>query len=283
MQGQYNFDRVVFDYYRDQSVALEAFKSGGLHAPAGILGRHLGDRLRLSGRRVGRGDAGNAAARPAIGHARLRLQHPARPVRRPPGARGADPRLRLRLGEPQPASMGSTSGSTAFFANSDLAPAGRPEGLELELLEAQRDRVRPEVFDEPYQPPSTEGGSVRANLAAARNLLAEAGWSVENGALTREGPAIRLRGSASRRERGEGGAGLGRQPAPPRHPGRRADGRFGAVPGSDRHLRLRRDPVALDSSPCRRARSRTSIGAAIPRRQRAAATMRAFRTPPSMR
>jgi len=186
MQGQYNFDRVVFDYYRDQSVALEAFKSG-----AYTLRREFSADTWATGYDFPAAESGEVTL--------ATLPHD-----RPSGMRAfvfntrrdlfADRRVREALIHAfdfdwvnRNLLYGQYERIDSIFANSDLAPAGRPEGLELELLEAQRDRVRPEVFDEPYQPPSTEGGSVRANLAAARNLLAEAGWSVENGALTREG------------------------------------------------------------------------------------------------
>jgi microcin C transport system substrate-binding protein len=57
----------------------------------------------------------------------------------------------------------------------------RPEGLELEILETVRDKVPPEVFTTPYANPV--GGSpeaVRANLREAMRLLREAGYEPRN-------------------------------------------------------------------------------------------------------
>ena len=69
----------------------------------------------------------------------------------------------------------------SYFSNSELAATGVPEGEELEILSKYQDRLPPEVFDEPYRPPSTDGsGHSRRNLRAAINLLAEAGWIVQD-------------------------------------------------------------------------------------------------------
>ena len=69
----------------------------------------------------------------------------------------------------------------SYFSNSELAATGVPEGEELEILSKYQDRLPPEVFTEPYRPPSTDGsGHARRNLRSALNLLAEAGWTVQD-------------------------------------------------------------------------------------------------------
>ncbi len=69
----------------------------------------------------------------------------------------------------------------SYFSNSELAATGVPEGEELEILSKYQDRLPHEVFDEPYRPPSTDGsGHARRNLRTALNLLADAGWTVED-------------------------------------------------------------------------------------------------------
>ena len=69
----------------------------------------------------------------------------------------------------------------SYFSNSELAATGQPEGEELEILNKYQDKLPPEVFDEPYRPPSTDGsGHARRNLRTALNLLDEAGWTVQD-------------------------------------------------------------------------------------------------------
>src|SRR4029078_3845739 len=74
----------------------------------------------------------------------------------------------------------------SYFEGTELASSGLPEGKELEILEAVREKVSPdklppEVFTKPFKNPV--GGSpenVRANLRDATRLLKEAGFEVRN-------------------------------------------------------------------------------------------------------
>ncbi|MTI44648.1 microcin C transport system substrate-binding protein [Roseibium hamelinense] len=68
----------------------------------------------------------------------------------------------------------------SYFAGTDLAATGLPEGRELEILEEVRDLVPPEVFTEEYKNPV--GGSpqnMRQNLRTALSLLKEAGYELD--------------------------------------------------------------------------------------------------------
>jgi len=69
----------------------------------------------------------------------------------------------------------------SYFEGTELACSGLPQGEELKLLEAVKDKVPPEVFTTPYQNPV--GGNpeaVRANLREAARLLKEAGFEVRD-------------------------------------------------------------------------------------------------------
>jgi microcin C transport system substrate-binding protein len=69
----------------------------------------------------------------------------------------------------------------SYFSNSELAATGLPEGEELEILERYRGRIPEEVFTTTYWAPSTDGtGWPRQNLTAAFELFAQAGWQVED-------------------------------------------------------------------------------------------------------
>ena len=71
--------------------------------------------------------------------------------------------------------------SSYFDGIPDFMATGLPEGLELEMLEAVRDKVPSEVFTTPYKDPV--GGSpeaVRSNLREATRLLKEAGFEVRD-------------------------------------------------------------------------------------------------------
>jgi microcin C transport system substrate-binding protein len=71
-----------------------------------------------------------------------------------------------------------------YFPNSEFHAEGLPKPDELALLEPLRARLRPEVFGPaPVSPSTAPPGSVRENLRRARELLAEAGWTYRDGAL----------------------------------------------------------------------------------------------------
>lgn len=74
-----------------------------------------------------------------------------------------------------------------YFPNSEFHAEGLPTPEELALLEPLRDKLRPEVFGPAVVSPSTAPpGSLRENLRKARALLAEAGWAYRDGALRDE-------------------------------------------------------------------------------------------------
>ena len=79
--------------------------------------------------------------------------------------------------------------SASYFANTELAHQGTPEGKELALLEPYRNQLDSRVFTQPFSLPDTSGTpqGLRANLKKASELLNEAGWKNINGRLVRDG------------------------------------------------------------------------------------------------
>jgi microcin C transport system substrate-binding protein len=74
--------------------------------------------------------------------------------------------------------------SSSYFNNSGLAATGLPQGLELEYLLPFKDQLPQDVFTTPLTPFSTlPPGSLRGNLRKAKNIFAEAGWTIQNGRL----------------------------------------------------------------------------------------------------
>ena len=77
--------------------------------------------------------------------------------------------------------FGAYTRINSYFEGLDLACSGLPQGQELSILEAVRDKVPAEVFTQPYANPV--GGNpeaVRANLREAIKLLKEAGFEIKN-------------------------------------------------------------------------------------------------------
>ena len=69
----------------------------------------------------------------------------------------------------------------SYFEGTDLAATGLPKGRELELLESVRDKVPPELFSKPYTNPVGGGQTeMRVNMREAIRLFREAGYDVRD-------------------------------------------------------------------------------------------------------
>jgi len=178
--GRDNFDEVRIEYFRDSTVAIEAFKAD-----------HIDWRTENSAK-----NWATAYDFPAVRDKRVLLEEfPIRNV----GVMQAfvfntrrdkfkDARLRRAFNfafdfEETNKQMffGQYKRIASYFEGLELASTGLPEGQELAVLETVRDKVPPEVFTAPYTNPV--GGSpenVRANLREAVRLLKEAGYEVRD-------------------------------------------------------------------------------------------------------
>lgn len=192
-QGKYNFDRIVYDYYRDSNVALEAFFAGEYDYREENMAKLWAQSY----------DA------PPVQDGRIiksEIEH-----ERPQGMQAfifnlrrdmfKDRDVRKALGyafdfewSNKQFAFGTYKRSHSFFSNSELAATGLPEGRELEILEQYRDRIPPEVFTEEYKAPTTDGsGNPRRNLRTAMDLLENAGWKLgEDGIRVHEDTGERL-------------------------------------------------------------------------------------------
>ncbi len=69
---------------------------------------------------------------------------------------------------------------SSYFENTELASSGLPTGRELELLNTVRDKVPPEVFTSRYENPvNGNAGAMRTNFRQALRLMSEAGYEIK--------------------------------------------------------------------------------------------------------
>ena len=186
-RGQNNIDVIRYDYYRDATVAVEAFKAGEFDFRSENNSKEWGTAYDLPDVESGR------MIRELIDHEiPTGMQAFWFNTRR---AKFADRRVRHALAhafdfEWSNANLfyGQYTRTKSFFSNTELASSGLPQGGELRVLEGYRDRVPAEVFSRAYEPPSTDGsGNIRRNLRTAKRMLQEAGWTVRDGVLTHAG------------------------------------------------------------------------------------------------
>lgn len=196
--GRNNFDFLQFEYFRDSTVALEAFKA---------------DRLDWRTENSAK-EWATAYDFPAVRDKRVVLEEfPIRSfgvmqafafnTRR---SKLSDPRLRRAFNYAfdfedlnQAIFFGQYTRIDSYFEGTELAwnatiddkPAdpksggALPQGIELQILETVRDKVPPEVFIKPYtNPVNGNPQAVRANLREAFALLKQAGYEVRDRKLT---------------------------------------------------------------------------------------------------
>ncbi len=185
-RGMFNFDTITFKYFQDQIVAVEAFKAGEFDFMHVNIAKQWARDLEGS-----QFDSGKIIKQIFPHKNDQGMQAFVFNIRRP---LFQDVRVRQALGLAFDFARTNTTlffdqytQTQSYFSNSDLAATGLPQGLELEMLQPFRDQVPPEVFTTPITPVKTGSPqALRNNLRAAMKLLAEAGWTVQNGKLTNQ-------------------------------------------------------------------------------------------------
>jgi len=178
--GQNNFDEMRFEYFRDNLVALEAFKADqadwiaensakqwatAYEFPAVIEKRVVKQEFLIT-------DTG-------------RMQGFVFNLRR---EQFKDARLRRAFNYAydfeemnKQLFYGMYKRINSYFEGTDLACSDLPKGQELQILETVKDKVPPEVFTTPFvNPVGGNPENVRNNLREAARLLKEAGFEVKD-------------------------------------------------------------------------------------------------------
>lgn len=183
-RGRHNFDTVRFDYYRDATVAREAFRKGLLDIRDEDSARFWRTGYDIPAREKGL----------------LKLEHQRYQLyigltnsigfntRR---ERFQDPRVREALTLAfdyewynRVLNFDFFERPMSFFGKTYLAAVGVPSARELQLLEPFRDELPPRLFTEPFSyRTSTGAGRDREALARALQLFREAGWDVVDGVM----------------------------------------------------------------------------------------------------
>ncbi|UZE97877.1 extracellular solute-binding protein [Alkalimarinus alittae] len=185
-KGLYNFDEIIFEYYGDQTIALEAFKAGEYDFIVENIAKNWA--TSYSGDKFNNG----LIVKEEVEH------------EQPVGMQGfifntrkdifKDPKVREALSYAfdfewtnKQLFFGQYKRTNSYFENSELASSGLPSKEELAILNTFRGQIPDSVFTTVNQAPKTDGsGKVRKNLRTALKLLKEAGWTVKNKQLVNE-------------------------------------------------------------------------------------------------
>jgi microcin C transport system substrate-binding protein len=178
--GRHNFDELRYEYFRDSTVALEAFKGDEVDWRTENSAKNWAtyyDFPAVAEKRVIKEEFPNRSS--GI------MQAFAPNIRRD---KFSDPRVRRALNFAfdfeemnKQIFFGQYKRISSYFDGTELASSGLPAGKELEILETVRAQVPGEVFTTAYTNPV--GGNpeaVRENLRQALRLLKEAGYEVRD-------------------------------------------------------------------------------------------------------
>ena len=180
-KGRWNFDKIRFEYFRDRTAAMEAFKAGFYDFREEFTSKVWATEYDF----------------PAIRDGRVNKE--VLPDETPSGTQGffintrrdkfKDPRVREALDlafdfewTNRNLFYGLYDRTQSFFENSTMKAEGKPSDAEIALLDGLGVPVPKTAYEAAYLPPTSDGsGQDRNLLLQAGKLLDEAGWTVKNG------------------------------------------------------------------------------------------------------
>ena len=194
-RGRFNFERVKYDYFRDENAMLEAHKADVVDVRQELTAKNWATAY------------GFPAAQRGLFKMELRKGTRVWGLWWPVYWNLERPRFRdIRVREAlwllydfdyvnRVYFHGAFDKGVSFFQNSAMAHGGRPSARELALLEPWRGKIPERVFTEPFNHPASDGyGFSRENTERALALLDAAGWHVRDGAMVHKetGAAFRI-------------------------------------------------------------------------------------------
>ena len=186
-KGQYNFDTLIYDYYKDSNVLLEAFKVG-----------EYDYRREYNAKRWQNNYTFDAIDRGDVILKEMKNDRPTGMNALVMNSRKEifnNSRVRLALSYAYDHEWinkalynNAYTRTDSYFDNSPLASSGLPSELELKYLNPWKDHLPKKLFTTKYIPPVSDGsGMPRKNLKIAKKILEEEGWFIDNGKLMKDG------------------------------------------------------------------------------------------------
>ena len=185
--GRYNFDKRRYVYFQDDNAEWQAFTKGGFQD---IRPENRSQRW-ATGYNFPAFEAGDVVKAEFETNTGEPMQGFVLNLRRP---QFQDRRVREALtfafdfeSMNRTLFYGLYTRTDSYFEGGELASSGLPEGKELEILEAYRDKLPPELFTQEFKLPLFDNPkSLRDNLRKAVDLFKQAGWTSQSGKLVND-------------------------------------------------------------------------------------------------
>ncbi|MEK7800889.1 MAG: extracellular solute-binding protein, partial [Pseudomonadota bacterium] len=180
-KGLNNFDRMVFDYFRDQTTAFESFKKGDVDVWTDMDPGHWSNAYQFPAKQNG------SITQESLKHGRVeKMWGFIFNLRRPPFD---DIRVREALSLMidydwlnRNNIYNQYTPLSSFFSNSDLKAVDKPNDAEKFLLQPFASTLPASVFENAWAPPASGNQqTLRQNQRKADALLNDAGWKIVDG------------------------------------------------------------------------------------------------------
>ncbi|MGH1403553.1 MAG: extracellular solute-binding protein [Alphaproteobacteria bacterium] len=176
-KGMHNFDRLIYDYYRDENVAHEAFLSQDYDVKLENIARIWYELYDVSEAKAPHLVKETLSHKRPSGMGQAMIYNTRKPLFQ-------DSKIREALGyafdfewSNKQFAYGDYIRLQSYFDNSELASSALPSEEELIILEPLRGKIPERVFTHTYKAPETNGsGNARTNIRQAIKLLESAGY-----------------------------------------------------------------------------------------------------------
>ena len=180
--GRYNFDKLQFDFYRDRTVALQAFKSGEYDFREEFTSKSW-----ATGYKFPAVEKGWVIKESVPNLAPASRQYFVLNLRR---KKFQDIRVREAFGlafdfawTNKNLFYGLYSRTLSLWQNTDMAARALPNDAEQKLLKSIKGKIPSSIRTSVYTPPG-DGQGLRKNLRRAKKRLSQGGWKIVDGKLT---------------------------------------------------------------------------------------------------
>ena len=185
--GSYNFNKIKYDYYKDQTVTLEAFKSGEFDFRQEYTSKTWATMYKGKNFKNGNIIKENRVHKNAQGMQAFVFNL------RNPLFSSLETRKAINLAfdfewTNKKLFYSQYKRSNSYFENSELKSTGLPSKDELKLLNPLKDLIPTSVFEKKFKNNVTNGkGNIRLQLRYALKMLKEDCWKFENKVLVKNG------------------------------------------------------------------------------------------------